>query len=166
MSLTPPQIRAAELLAKGHAQQEVGDIVGVSRRTIVRWLKQEDFRNLSFGLLGRVTQSPQQVPQRSPENRRQTNDLTPQDLVCDALEAVKDILQDPDSRNCDRLKAASLIGEWAGLGVRGKMAEMEALKILIEAGWISDNTLDTLVANWQILSVEMKKVLRGNDAFK
>jgi transcriptional regulator with XRE-family HTH domain len=166
MSLTPPQIRAAELLAKGHSQQEVGDIVGVSRRTIVRWLKQEDFRNLSFGLLGRVAQSPQQAPQRFPESRKQSNELTPQDLVCDALEAVRDILQDSDSRNCDRLKAASLVGEWSGLGVRGKMAEMEALKILIEAGWIHDNALNTLIENWQILSSEMKNVLRGNDTFK
>jgi len=162
MTLTPPQIRAAELLAKGHSQQEVGDAVGVNRRTIVRWLKQEDFRNLSFGLLGRAAQ----LPQRSPESRKQSNDLTPQDLVCDALEAVRDILQDSDSRNCDRLKAASLVGEWSGLGVRGKMAEMEALKILIEAGWIHDNALNTLIENWQILSSEMKNVLRGNDTFK
>ena len=162
MSLTPPQIRAAELLAKGHSQQEVGDAVGVNRRTIVRWLKQEDFRNLSFGLLGRAAQ----LPKRSPESRKQSNDLTPQDLVCDALEAVRDILQDSDSRNCDRLKAASLVGEWSGLGVRGRMAEMEALKILIEAGWIHDNALNTLIENWQILSSEMKNVLRGNDTFK
>jgi transcriptional regulator with XRE-family HTH domain len=162
MTLTPPQIRAAELLAKGHSQQEVGDAVGVNRRTIVRWLKQEDFRNLSFGLLGRAAQ----LPQRSPESRKQSNDLTPQDLVCDALEAVRDILQDSDSRNCDRLKAASLVGEWSGLGVRGKMAEMEALKILIEAGWIDDDAINTLLENWQSLSAEMKNVLKGNTVSK
>jgi hypothetical protein len=46
------------------------------------------------------------------------------------------------------------------------MAEMEALKVLIEAGWIHDNALNTLIENWQILSLEMKNVLRGNDTFK
>jgi transcriptional regulator with XRE-family HTH domain len=161
MSLSPQQIRSAELLAKGHSQEAVGNAVGVSRRTIARWLRREDFRNLSFGLLGRAAQSPQQAPQRSPESRKQSNELTPQDLVGDALEAVRSILQDPDSRNADRLKAASLVGEWTGLGVRGKMAEMEALKVLIEADWIDDAAINTLLENWQILSAEMKDVLRG-----
>lgn len=167
MNFTPTQIRAAELLAKGHPHQEVGDAVGVSRRTILRWLTKEGFRNLSFGLLGRATQAPQSQPQRSPESRKQTNDLTPQDLVGDALEAVRDILQNPDSRNVDRLKAASLVGDWAGLGVqKTKMAEMEALKILIEAGWIHDDALSTLIENWQILSAQMKDVMRGKDISK
>ena len=161
MSLTPQQIRSAELLAKGHSQEAVGNTVGVSRRTIARWLRREDFRNLSFGLLGRASQSPQQAPQRSPESHKQSNELTPQDLVGDALEAVRSILQDPDCRNCDRLKAASLVGEWSGLGVRGKMAEMEALKVLIEADWIDDAAINTLLENWQILSLEMKDVLKG-----
>jgi transcriptional regulator with XRE-family HTH domain len=161
MSLTPQQIRSAELLAKGHSQEAVGNIVGVSRRTVARWLKREDFRNLSFGLLGRAAQSPQPSPNPSPESRKQSNVLTPQDLVGDALEAVQSILQDPDSRNADRLKAAALVGEWAGLGDRGKMAELEALRVLIEADWIDDGAINTLIANWQILSAEMKNVLRG-----
>ncbi len=161
MSLTPQQIRSAELLAKGHSQEAVGNAVGVSRRTIARWLRRDDFRNLSFGLLGRASQSPQQAPQRSPESRKQSNELTPQDLVGDALEAVRSILQDSDCRNCDRLKAAALVGEWAGLGDRGKMAELEALRVLIEADWIDDGAINTLIANWQILSAEMKDVLRG-----
>jgi len=161
MSLTPQQIRSAELLAKGHSQEVVGNTVGVSRRTIARWLRREDFRNLSFGLLGRAAQSPQQAPQRSPESRKQSNELTPQDLVGDALEAVKSILQDPDSRNADRLKAAALAGQWAGLGNQSKMAEMEALQVLIQANWINDDAINTLVASWETLSSEMKEVLRG-----
>jgi transcriptional regulator with XRE-family HTH domain len=166
MSLTPQQIRSAELLAKGHSQEAVGNTVGVSRRTIARWLRREDFRNLSFGLLGRASGSPQQAPQRSPESHKQSNELTPQDLVGDALEAVRSILQDPDCRNCDRLKAAALAGQWAGLGNKEKMSEMESLKILIEAGWVSDDAINTLVTNWEILSAEMKDVLRGNGALK
>ena len=159
MALTPSQIRAAELIGKGHSQQETADTLGISRRTVSRWMGQEDFKSLCYGLIGR-SQSPQQAPQRSPESHEQSDNLTAQDLVIDALKAVKEILQDPDSRNADRLKAAAIAGQWAGLGNKEKMAEMEALKILIEAGWVDDGAINTLVASWEILSLEMKEVLR------
>jgi hypothetical protein len=162
MSLTPSQIRAAELLSKGHSHQEVGDAVGVSRRTILRWLKQEDFKNLSFGLVGRASQqAPQQAPQRSPE--RHSGSLTPQDLVPDALAAVQGILTDPDARTCDRIKAASLIGEWAGLSQKkSQMVELEAIKVLVEAGWVPDEVLDAMVDSGEQLNQRMKNALAQN----
>jgi hypothetical protein len=159
MGLSPQQIRAAELLARGHSQQAAGESVGVTRRTILRWLKQEDFKNLSYGLVGRV-QSPPQPLQRSPERRQQSSGLTPQDLVEDALVAVRDILQNPDSRSSDRLKAAALVGEWSGLC--RTMSEMEALRVLIEANWISDEALETLIEGGMELEKKMKNVLAGN----
>ncbi len=147
MALTPAQIRAAELLSKGHSHQEVGDAVGVSRRTILRWLKLEDFKNLSYGLLSRASPVPQPVQQRherTSEKRQQS--LMAQDLVEDALLAVRDILVDVEGRTCDRLKAASLVGEWAGLSLKKpSMHEMEGLKALIEAGWVPDEVLDVLI---------------------
>lgn len=161
MALSPQQIQAAELIARGYSHQEVGDAIGVSRRTILRWLKQQDFRDLSFGLTNRAPQSVHQRASERPVQSIQSDDLRIEDLVPDALSAVREILRDPDSRNCDRLKAASLVGEWGGLGVRGKMAELEALKILIEAKWIDDDAINILVENWQKLSAEMKNVLRG-----
>lgn len=103
MALTPRQIRAAELLAKGHSQQAVGEQVGVSRRTILRWLKEEDFKNLSYGLAGRTPEPPKKsVCERSPQPRHR-NSLKAEDLVPDALEAVQAILQDPDARIADKL---------------------------------------------------------------
>ncbi len=163
MTLTPAQIKAAKLLGQGYSQQDAAVAIGVTRRTIGRWQKQEDFRHLCFGLIHRA---PQSTPQRASERSSQPETLKVEDLIPDALKAVQEILQDPDCRNCDRLKAASLVGEWSGLGVRGKMAEMEALKILIEAGWIDDRAINTLVENWQSLSAEMKNVLQGNDTLK
>jgi transposase len=78
MALSPKQIQAAELLARGYSHQEVGDAIGASRRTILRWLKQQDFRDLSFGLTHRAPQpTPQPAPQRSPESHKQSNELTP-----------------------------------------------------------------------------------------
>lgn len=156
MSLTPPQIRAAELLGKGHSQQETADLIGISRRTIVRWLKQEDFKSLCYGLIGR-SPSPQQPPQRSPERHKQSDTLTAQDLVDDALTAVKDILQDPDSRNVDRLKAAALVGDWVGLGDRERMQELEAMRVLIESGWLPHHVVDSIAEAAEFFELRAKE---------
>lgn len=161
MTLTPPQIRAAELLGKGHSQQETADLIGISRRTIVRWLKQEDFKSLCYGLVGRA-QSPQPTLQRASECHRQSNSLTPQDLVGDALEAVRDILQNPDSRAADRLKAAALVGDWVGLSQKKTaMHEMEGLESLIKAGWVPDSVLEVLIEGSNELNEVVKSAFRN-----
>ena len=114
MTLSPQQIRAAELLAQGNSQQDVATSLGVNRETIHRWLQREDFKNLSFGLLNRSARL-QDTPKPQSQKNLPGADLTPQDLIPDALLAVRDILQNPDSRNSDKLKAATLIGQWGGL---------------------------------------------------
>jgi hypothetical protein len=109
MGLTPQQIRAVQLLAKGHNQQQVADMVG------------------------------------------------------DALSAVRDILTDPEARTCDRLKAAILVGDWAGLGAdKGKMAEMEALKILIDANWVPNEVLEVLIEAGAELEEKMKDAFQNS----
>lgn len=52
--MSPSQIQAAELLGQGLTHQEVANRVGVSRRTIVRWCRDSDFKNLSYGLRSRT----------------------------------------------------------------------------------------------------------------
>ncbi len=51
--MTPNQIKAAELLGQGRSQGEVADLIGVNRRTIVRWLANSEFKNLCYGLRSR-----------------------------------------------------------------------------------------------------------------
>ena len=162
MALSHQQIQAAELISRGYSHQETADAINVSRRTILRWMKQQDFRDLSFGLTHRAPQSTsQQAPERTPVRPNLPEGLKIEDLIPDALSAVQEVLRNPDSRNCDRLKACSLVGAWANLGGEEKMAEMQALQVLIQAGWIKDEAINTLVANWEVLSSEMKDVLRG-----
>lgn len=163
ISLSPQQIKAAELLAKGHSQQEVGDAVGVSRRTILRWLKQEDFKNLSYALIAPAAQSQKQAPQPSPPPHRQIGGLKVEDLVPDALEAIRLILQDPEARSADKLKAAALVGQWSGLEYRGKMHEMQCLKALIEAGWIGDSVLEAIVDGGAEFTGKVRKSLGWSD---
>jgi transposase len=158
MGLSPQQIRAAELLSQGHSHQEVGNAVKVSRRTILRWLKEEDFKNLSYGLVGRASQPQPQPSQRSSERCRQSGSrLTPQDLVEDALSAVQSILIDPEARVSDKLKAASLVGDWAGLSLKKPpMHEMEGLEAMIRAGWVPNEVLEILVESAEDMEQRVK----------
>jgi transcriptional regulator with XRE-family HTH domain len=113
--MTPIQIRAAQLLARGLSQGETATQLGISRRTISRWLCKEEFRNLSFGLLNSV--SPEKVKpeilSRHTDDENEHSDLN--SLVPLAIKTLRDILIDQDSRKVDKLRAATLLGEWAGL---------------------------------------------------
>jgi transcriptional regulator with XRE-family HTH domain len=113
--MTPIQIRAAQLLARGLSQGETATQLGISRRTISRWLCKEEFRNLSFGLLNST--SPEKVKpeilSRHTDDENEQTDLN--SLVPLAIKTLRDILSDQDSRKVDKLRAATLLGEWAGL---------------------------------------------------
>lgn len=114
MTLSPNQIKAAELLAQGNSQQDVASSLGLSRKTIWRWLQQENFKNLSFGLVNRPARIQENPKPQSFQTEACIN-LTPQDLIPDALAVVRDILRNTDCRPADKLKAATLIGHWTGL---------------------------------------------------
>lgn len=114
MSLSPIQIRAARLLAAGHTQEEVGKQVGVSRRTVSRWLTTPEFKNLSFGLVNSSPPAKIQPEIQSTSQRDDEADYELGDLVPLAVKTLADILTDPDARKTDKLKAVSLVGEWAG----------------------------------------------------
>ncbi len=163
--MTPNQIRAAELLSQGLSHQEVAEACNVSRRTILRWLNQGDFKNLSFAMINRQRPA-QQAPQRL-ENANGTNhhssNLKPSDLVADALTTVRDILRDSDVRVADRLRAATLAGEWAGLAhQKSKMVEVEAIKALIDTGWLPDQVLEALIDGCEALESKMKSAFAQN----
>ena len=112
--MTPIQLRAAQLLASGLTQEEVGKRVGVSRRTIVRWLGIQEFKNLSFGLVSLNPPEKGKVEIPLEKTETQTN-YALSDLVPMAIKTLVDILVDPEARRVDKLKAVSLVGEWAGL---------------------------------------------------
>ena len=161
--MTPQQVKALQLLAQGLNQQEVADAIGVSRRTISRWLQSPEFKNLSFGLVGQVKPPPQPA-QAEAIRERLSDPLTPQDLVTDALAAVRDILTDPEARNCDRLKAATLVGEWAGLAQKkSQMHEMEGLEAMIKAGWVPDEVLQALIEGSEELGLKVKNAFQNGN---
>lgn len=152
MSPSPKQIRAAELLGRGLTQQEIADEIKVSRRTIIRWCQDPDFKNLAYGL--RTRSVPNQGGDTNPRisaaklSGRVSGDRNPQELVNLAIEAVEEILLDPDSSAGYKLKAAQLAGEWGGLTKR-RVSEIESVKILVEAGWLPDSVLNSVAGAWR-----------------
>jgi transcriptional regulator with XRE-family HTH domain len=109
MSLSEQQALALRFLSKGCTQNEVAQKVGVSRRTILRWLKLSQFQEaLGVTSKNRI--------QKTTEVIKHSESLEIEDLVPKALQKVRDILEDVDARKSDQLRAAELIGRWAGLG--------------------------------------------------
>jgi hypothetical protein len=164
MSLEPKQVKAANLLAKGQSQTQTAQAIGVSRRTIVRWLSQAEFKNLCFGLSGDVqpvARSIHSIELEKPiQVRGQSNNLTVEDLVGDALQAVQDILSNPEARPGDRLKAASLIGEWAGMAHRGKVHELQASVLLRDLGFLPRESVELVQIAYEECQQKIKQAMR------
>lgn len=165
MSLDPNQVKAARLLAKGQTQTQTASAVGVSRRTIVRWSTLPEFKNLCFGL---SAEAPAPVaksyPPESPVRvRLQPNNLTAEDLVPNALQAVQDILTDPDARTSDRLKAASLAAEWAGLSIRGRIHELQAFQVLRDLGFLQKESVELVEIAYSECQQKIKQAMRVED---
>jgi len=119
MTLDSKQIKAAKSLANGHSHQEVADSTGVSRRTVLRWLKNPEFNELYVNLCGeQKTVSIEEFKEKkiTLSNSFKQSDATSLSfddqldaLGFDCLNFLSELIRDPDARNCDKLKAVSLI---------------------------------------------------------
>src|ERR687885_2192832 len=158
--LTPTQIKAAELLSQGRSHQEVADSVGVSRRTILRWLKNSaEFKNWQYALISRPR--PAEKPPKAPQAKIKADSLLkPSDLIQDALRTIQDILCDPDVRVSDRLRACALVGEWCDLKSDSGAAEIQAVKVLVEAEVLPQEVLDTIVEGSEQYIEKIKSSIR------
>jgi hypothetical protein len=128
--LTLQQLKAIELLTDGkRSQQSIADEIGVSRRTIVRWLADQEFQAALKGVgTNQFVVNPEVLqPQQSPVSiRHKLNSL-----AGTVIEQVEAILLNPDARSADKLKAAQLLGKWCGLdaSVEASIFAMELVKL-------------------------------------
>ena len=133
--LTPQQLQAIELLSNGNRTQEsVATEVGVTRRTIVRWLANLEFQAALAGVgsnqfvVNQAVINPEIIqPQQSPVSiRHKLNSL-----AVTVVEQVEAILTNPESRTADKLKAAQLLGKWCGLdaSVEPSIFAMDLIKL-------------------------------------
>lgn len=107
-SLTTEQLQAIKMLANGDSHPQIAAALGVSTKTIQRWLKKPEF-----------TQALTDVQVRTLEQTVEaaTNDISEkiQRLVPKAIKTLETYLDDPKARGSDRLRAAQILGNWAGL---------------------------------------------------
>ncbi len=140
--LSPEQLKALELLANGQNQTSVANQIGVTRRTVVRWMKNPEFNQALTGLGSNqfvvnpdVLESEDAIepeiikPQKSQLSiRERLNSLIP--AIIDTTEGI---LKDPDTRTSDRLKSAAMLAKWSGLEDRPDTALL-AFDYLIDEG--------------------------------
>jgi transcriptional regulator with XRE-family HTH domain len=111
--LTPSQQQAAAAIAKGLNLREIADNVGVSIRTIQRWQVSEDFAAEVSRLQVEFSCEVEQVTRSEVKSRASaTNRLV--SLFDRAIDRLEEVIENPDSRPSDLLKACQLLGKWNG----------------------------------------------------
>jgi hypothetical protein len=157
--LTLQQLKAIELLTDGkRSQQSIADEIGVSRRTIVRWLADQEFQEALKGVgTNQFVVNPEVLqPQESPASiRQQLADLMP-----DVLQVAKGILLDENARTSDRLRACQMIGKWGGLEDRIDSTE-QALEYLLDNNVVPDEILKFYVEQMRAINDELAAKFRG-----
>ena len=155
--LTPQQLEALELLSKGHTQQATADQIRASRRTIARWLKDEEFCQALQGIKGaQFVVNPEILPVSDSPSAisRKLNSLVPT-----VISEVEAILTNPDTRTADKLKAAQLLAKWSGL--EDKMDVDRAFQYLAENGVISPEAIDFVIESLNTYMESLENILKG-----
>lgn len=161
--LTPQQLQAIELLSNGNRTQEsVATEVGVTRRTIVRWLANPEFQAALAGVgsnqfvVNQAVINPEIIqPQQSPVSIRQKLS----ELMPSVIEETESILKNPDTRTGDRLKAAQMLAKWGGL--ENRMDTQDAFRHLADLEIISVELLDFVIDDLRMSQERLENRLRG-----
>ncbi len=105
MSLSPQQLEAIALLGKGTKTSEVAHQLGITQRTVQRWLKDDEFAT-AVAEIGRQT-------------TRLVVETTSFDLFKELEQATQssvalltEMIENPDIRPSDRLKAVDIVRRW------------------------------------------------------
>lgn len=116
MAKPDKRAEALVLLARNISQTRVAQMVGVDRRTVVRWLKDSDFRKkLEENRRDHLENTLHQVIDNSAISAQNTEEISQIDsLVAKAIAALDSIISCPESRNADRIRASELILKLVG----------------------------------------------------
>jgi hypothetical protein len=161
--LSPEQLQALELLSSGHSQVSVANQLGVSRRTVVRWMSKPEFKQALTGLgsnqfvINEDALEPEIIqPQKcSGSIRERLNRLIP--TIIDETEAI---LKNPDTRTADKLKSAAMLAKWAGLEERPDSVE-QAFEYLAESKLISMDFIDFYIEGMEAFKEQLFTKLKG-----
>lgn len=111
-SLTPKQLQAVSLLAKGKTKVEIASELGISTKTVQRWTKQLGFAQAVSDVQSSAVR--QTVERTAEDIARQSQEVIER-LVPKALMVIHEYLNNSSAKGSDRLRAVHIIGSWAGL---------------------------------------------------
>lgn len=109
---TPQQIRAAQSLASGLPQGKAAKEAGVSRITVIRWLKNPEFKCKVEELSRKVEAVETQTFVQETKQRVRSGAVT----LSETIDLLSEVIRDRDCKLSDRLKAADTLGKWLGWG--------------------------------------------------
>ncbi len=108
MALTEKQLKAVEMTISGTRPEDIGKVLGVSRRTIYRWLDLPDFKEAVNQIQERSTAK--LIVQISDDISSRLQSIIPK-----AISTLESYIENPEARGSDRLRACHIVGSWAGL---------------------------------------------------
>jgi len=124
---TKEQLKVAQAPACGDTQKEAGRKAGVSRSSVIRWMKLPYFRQKVKELTEQYhTTQDETFIEAARESVEAA--VTPQELVG----YFSSILRNDDVRISDRLKAGQCLGKWMGLE-DGALKQVEVPELPLEA---------------------------------
>lgn len=122
-SLTPKQLQAVNLLAKGKTQIEIASLLGISTKTVQRWTRKPEFIQAIADVQSRAVEK---TIEKTAEDISRHSQEVIQRLVPKALMVIHEYLNNSSAKGSDRLRAVHIIGSWAGLNQAQVKQETEA----------------------------------------
>lgn len=116
--LSEKQQQIIALLAKGLTNSEACRQSGVGERTLYRWLKEETFAKALTEAKGDAIEKV--VDEASDDIQARIKNLLPL-----AIATLEEVMQNPDRRVADKLRAADIIGKWSGIATPQQQKEAQ-----------------------------------------
>jgi hypothetical protein len=127
--------KAFDLLRRGKTQSETATSCGITVRTLQRWVSDAEKKIERQGDLVAVVAKTLSTESNSVVERLFNQEFFQRldSLMPCCLQELESILQDPDSRKQDKIRACQLLGDWAGLsgGLSGSIIRVAASGYLI-----------------------------------
>ena len=153
--LNPKQLEAVAGIAKGLATRQIAKVVGVSSRTVERWRKLPEFVAALAQIQGEVSR---QVKVELVENVTSINSRL-ENLASKSLDCLEQIIDNPETRNSDRIQASKIIlSEWQRTQPPA-LHELAALESLIKAGYLSRAHLEKMREAVDLLTNQCRTIL-------
>jgi Homeodomain-like domain len=151
--LTPKQLRCIELLSSEVPQKDIAKELGVSERTIQRWLKLDEFQDALEGVSYRPVAVSAVDVVSSHKSRREKLDS----LLDTSLDVLESVIINGDCKTSDRIRACQIVGDWQGIT---KLPDYDqALITLVGLGWLPNKMSVVVVEGVEELKEKIRQSL-------